>query len=110
MPLRTYRKGPTAKGLISTGFGAIILGAAMIYGCGKVESTVNGFIPAGNGDYGSVAQNYNKLSYEDKVKFMDGAWDTIKDKDKVTIVGDDLGIKVTDLYKIGKQSIEEKLR
>ncbi len=100
------RNGYSARGLVTGGALMAIGAAAVLFGASKCDDTLGAAQDAlhidGKSAYERTIENYDKLSADDRFKFFDQKWDTLPTDDKRKIIGDDLGIRVSDLYQAVK--------
>jgi len=96
------RQGYTTKGIVATG-GLLALGAAIaLYGASKIDDTIGlakSKLEFGNqSGYERTIDSFADLGSDDKYRVVDNAWDELSTEQKIKIIGDDLEIKVSDLY------------
>lgn len=97
--LKTYhRKSYTAKGIVTTTAIGLIATAGMLYGAQSCDKAVDAVTKETRTPYELVIEDYAKLDEAQRAQFLNYAWDSATNEQKASIVGDDLGIKVSDIY------------
>ncbi len=101
--MRTYGSNYGSRGLLSKGAFLAAMGGVVMLASGNcdVPSVSVPFVEQRT-HYQITVDEYNKLSGQDKLQFMQYSWGQTASADKAQIVGEDLGVKLKDLYQLQK--------
>ena len=103
--MKTYhRKTYTAKGIVTTTALGLLATAGIMYGAQSCGEALESIKPEQRAPYEIVLDEYSKLDDAQRTEFIEYAWGTASSEHKAQIVGDDLGIKVSDIYSSGIES------